>query len=138
MPPGWRRYARWHGRQRDKTMRRASAAGPINVNEPETLLTQEFGVPGHAIGTIDINRAYMHFDVTPAFSKAIRTELEEFTINGRKVRVDEASPRKEGGGGFGGGERRGGGGGGDRFGGKKPAGKWDSGGSKEGGKRKRY
>lgn len=103
-----------------------------------TLLTQEFGVPGHAIGTIDINRAYMHFDVTPAFSKAIRTELEEFTINGRKVRVDEASPRKEGGGGFGGGERRGGGGGGDRFGGKKPAGKWDSGGSKEGGKRKRY
>ncbi len=97
------------------------------------LLTKEFGVPGHAIGTIDINRAYMHFDINPAFSKAVRAGLEEFTINGRRVRVDEASPKKD--------KERGGGGGGDRFGGaKKPFGKWDNagGGSKDGAKRKRY
>lgn len=64
------------------------------------LLTKEFGVPGRSIGTIDINRAYMHFDIDGAFSKTVRIGLEDFTINGRRVRVDEAAPRGDKGGGF--------------------------------------
>jgi ATP-dependent RNA helicase DeaD len=84
------------------------------------LMTREFGVPGHAIGTIDINKAYMHFDINPSFAGIVRSGLEEFSINGRRVRVDDASERKDkfsskkGGGKwekFGGNERRGGGGG---------------------------
>lgn len=89
------------------------------------LLTREFGVPGNAIGTIDINRAYMHFDINPAFSKTVRAGLEEFTINNRRVRVDEAAARGPK-------DHK------DKFGGKKPAGKWDKGGAPKEGKRKRY
>lgn len=59
------------------------------------LVTQEFKVPGTAVGTIDINRAYMHFDIDPEFVTPVRFGLEEFTINGRRVRVDEAAARKE-------------------------------------------
>jgi ATP-dependent RNA helicase DeaD len=73
------------------------------------LLTREFGVPSHAIGTIDMNRAYMHFDINPSFATLVRNGLEEFSINGRRVRIDEASDRR----------------GGDKFKGKKDGGKWE-------------
>ncbi len=59
------------------------------------LVTQEFNVPGTAVGTIDINRAYMHFDIAPDFAAAVRAGLEEFTINSRRVRVDDAADRKD-------------------------------------------
>lgn len=108
----------------------------VTKKEFLVLLTDEFGVPGRAIGTIDINRAYMHFDLETSFSKTVRAGLEDFTINGRRVRVDEAAPRSEkgGGGGFksGGGFRGGGGGGGGYKGGG------DRGGSRFDGKKKRY
>jgi ATP-dependent RNA helicase DeaD len=88
------------------------------------LLTREFGVPAHAIGIIDINRAYLHFDLNPSFARVVRQGLEEFTINGRRVRVDEASERK------------------DKFPKKKDGGgKWEKfsgGGAKKGGRRDRY
>jgi ATP-dependent RNA helicase DeaD len=59
------------------------------------LLAQDIGVPGHSIGSIDLNKAYMHFEVAPQYIREIKAGLEEFSINGRRVRVDEAAPRRE-------------------------------------------
>lgn len=95
----------------DRKKREGEASGPrsnyvrlfINIGDMDgvtkkeflRLVTQEFKVPGTAVGTIDINRAYMHFDIDPEFVTPVRFGLEEFTINGRRVRVDEAAARKE-------------------------------------------
>ena len=93
----------------------------VTKKEFLSLLTGEFKVPGSAIGTIDVNRAYMHFDIGQDFVQTVRFGLEEFTINGRRVRVDEASARSGGGGGGGDRDRKFGksGGGGDRDKGSK-------------------
>ncbi len=101
----------------------------VTKKEFLSLLTGEFKVPGSAIGTIDVNRAYMHFDIGQDFVQTVRFGLEEFTINGRRVRVDEASARSGGGGGGGDRDRKfgksSGGGGGDRDKGSKWGGKPD-------------
>ena len=110
----------------------------VTKKEFLVLLTDEFGVPGRAIGTIDINRAYMHFDLETAFSKTVRAGLEDFTINGRRVRVDEAAPRSEKSGGGGGGFKSGGGFRGGSGGGGGYKGGGDRGGSRFDGKKKRY
>jgi ATP-dependent RNA helicase DeaD len=59
------------------------------------LLSRTFGVPTQAIGHIDLNRAYMHFDLDAAYINVVRQGLSEFTINGRRIRVDDASAKKE-------------------------------------------
>jgi ATP-dependent RNA helicase DeaD len=82
------------------------------------LVVRDLGVPSHSLGVIDINRAYMHFDIAPSFARVVREGLEEFSINGRRVRVDEASARQE----------------------KKPkkgGGKWEKS-PQQGGKKKRF
>ncbi len=58
------------------------------------LLSRNFGVPSSGIGHIDMNRAYMHFDLDPAYITVVRQGLSEFTINGRRIRVDDASEQK--------------------------------------------
>jgi ATP-dependent RNA helicase DeaD len=55
------------------------------------LLSRNFGVPSSGIGHIDMNRAYMHFDLDNAYITVVRQGLSEFTINGRRIRVDDAS-----------------------------------------------
>lgn len=55
------------------------------------LLSRNFGVPSSGIGHIDMNRAYMHFDLDAAYVTVVRQGLSEFTINGRRIRVDDAS-----------------------------------------------
>ena len=59
------------------------------------VLSKNFGVPTGAIGHIDLNKAYMHFDLDAAYVTAVRRGLSEFTINGRHLRVDDASAPKE-------------------------------------------
>ena len=59
------------------------------------VLSRNFGVPTSAIGHIDLNKAYMHFDLDAAYVAAVRTGLSEFTINGRHLRIDDASAPKE-------------------------------------------
>ena len=59
------------------------------------LLSRTFGVPAQAIGHIDLNRAYMHFDLDSAYVNVVRDGLSEFTINGRRIRLDDASTKKE-------------------------------------------
>jgi ATP-dependent RNA helicase DeaD len=59
------------------------------------MLSRSFGIPNGAIGHIDINRAYMHFDLESSFVNVVKRGLSEFTINGRRIRVDEASEQKE-------------------------------------------
>ncbi|MEO6760028.1 MAG: DEAD/DEAH box helicase, partial [Saprospiraceae bacterium] len=59
------------------------------------VLSRNFGVPTGAIGHIDLNKAYMHFDLDAAYVAAVRRGLSEFTINGRHLRVDDASAPKE-------------------------------------------
>ncbi|MCB9307296.1 MAG: DEAD/DEAH box helicase [Lewinellaceae bacterium] len=59
------------------------------------LLSRTLGVPAQAIGHIDLNRAYMHFDIDEGYVDLVREGLSEFTINGRRIRLDDASERKE-------------------------------------------
>jgi ATP-dependent RNA helicase DeaD len=75
----------------------------INVGEMDgvskkdfiKLLGRSFGIPTQAIGHIDLNRAYTHFDIDGGYVNVVRQGLAEFTINGRRIRVDDASPQKE-------------------------------------------
>ncbi|MCC7244525.1 MAG: DEAD/DEAH box helicase [Saprospiraceae bacterium] len=75
----------------------------INVGEMDgvtkkdfiRMLSRSFRVPGTAIGHIDLNRAYMHFDIEESFVSMVRRGLSEFTINGRRIRVDDAAPKQE-------------------------------------------
>ncbi len=95
----------------DKRNARPDAASPngkmirlfANVGEMDgvskkdfiKLLSRTFGVPSQAIGHIDLNRAYMHFDLDAAYVNVVRDGLSEFTINGRRIRLDDASAKKE-------------------------------------------
>jgi ATP-dependent RNA helicase DeaD len=67
----------------------------VNKKDFLKLLTRSFGVPTRAVGHIDMNRAYMHFDLDGGYVNVVRKGLSEFTINGRRIRVDDASPQKE-------------------------------------------
>lgn len=60
------------------------------------LLDHGIGVPATAVGNIDLKKTHMHFDVEASYEKEIRKNLPEFTINGRAIRVDDATPRMEG------------------------------------------
>ncbi|MEQ1813016.1 MAG: DEAD/DEAH box helicase [Candidatus Nitrotoga sp.] len=57
------------------------------------LLDRSFGVPSRAIGQIDVSRTHLHFDLDAAYVTVVRQGLPEFTINGRPIRVDDASER---------------------------------------------
>ena len=59
------------------------------------LLSREFRVPKNSIGDIDIKKSYMHFDIEPSFIREVREGLEDFSINGRRVKVNDAMPRPE-------------------------------------------
>jgi ATP-dependent RNA helicase DeaD len=59
------------------------------------LLQRAFTIPPQCIGTVDLKKSYTHFDVDPAFVEAIRRGLPDFSLNGRRIRVDDASPRME-------------------------------------------
>ncbi|HRI61296.1 MAG TPA: DEAD/DEAH box helicase [Saprospiraceae bacterium] len=59
------------------------------------LLNRTFGVPTQAIGHIDLNRAYMHFDLDAAYINVVRQGLGEFNINGRRIRLDDASAKQD-------------------------------------------
>jgi ATP-dependent RNA helicase DeaD len=94
------------------------------------LLTGRMSVPVSAIGKIDIKKAFMHFDIESSHANNVKRELQALTINGRNLRVDDASNKPEGGGGFGGGGFK------KDF--KKDFKKWDGGGkSKFGGDKKK-
>lgn len=75
----------------------------VNVGEMDGVTKKDFlkllsracGVPPHAIGAIDLKKSFMHFEVDAAFEERVRRELSEFTINGRRVRVDNATQRDE-------------------------------------------
>jgi ATP-dependent RNA helicase DeaD len=65
------------------------------------LLTGRMGVPVSSIGKIDIKKAFMHFDIETLHANNVKRELQALTINGRNLRVDDASNKPEGGGGGG-------------------------------------
>jgi ATP-dependent RNA helicase DeaD len=67
----------------------------INKKDFIKFLSRSFNVPGGSIGQIDLNKAYMHFDIDDAYVNVVRQGLREFTINGRRVRVDDAAPQKD-------------------------------------------
>jgi ATP-dependent RNA helicase DeaD len=66
----------------------------VNKKDFIKLLSRSFGVPPQAIGHIDLNRAYMHFDLDGAYVNVVRQGLSEFNINGRRIRLDDASAPK--------------------------------------------
>lgn len=59
------------------------------------LLDRSFGVPSRAIGQIDLSRTHLHFDLDAAFVTVVRQGLPQFTLNGRAIRVDEATPQRD-------------------------------------------
>jgi ATP-dependent RNA helicase DeaD len=67
----------------------------VNKKDFIELLTGEFRVPKPAIGDIDIQKSFMHFDIEPAFTREVRRGLEEFNINGRRVKVSDAMARPD-------------------------------------------
>ncbi len=66
------------------------------------VMTKNMGVPGSAIGQIDIKKAFMHFDVANEFAVLVKNELQMMSLHGRKVRVDNADRGGFAGGGGGG------------------------------------
>ena len=58
------------------------------------LLTRTVGVPNRAIGQIEFSRSFLHFDLEASFVETVRTQLPEFSINNRRLRVDDAAPRQ--------------------------------------------
>jgi ATP-dependent RNA helicase DeaD len=67
----------------------------VNKKDFLKLLGRALNIPSQAVGTIDLKKSYMHFDVDAAYADAVRRNLSEFTINNRRLRVDDASPRAE-------------------------------------------
>lgn len=67
----------------------------VNKKDFLSLLIGEFRVPKQAIGEIALNKSYMHFDIEPAYARDVRRGLEEFNINGRRVKVSDAEARQE-------------------------------------------
>ncbi|MFN4255699.1 MAG: DEAD/DEAH box helicase [Saprospiraceae bacterium] len=59
------------------------------------LMTKRFGVPGSALGRIDIKRSFTHFDIEQSFAQQVARELGELTFNGRPLRVNEADDKPE-------------------------------------------
>ncbi|MDO8368850.1 MAG: DEAD/DEAH box helicase [Saprospiraceae bacterium] len=68
----------------------------VNKKDFLILLDRSFGVPSRAIGQIDVSRTHLHFDLDAAYVNVVRQGLPEFTINGRPIRVDDASERERG------------------------------------------
>lgn len=69
----------------------------ISRKEFKRMLTDDINIPAKAIGDIDLNKAYLHFDIEQAYANEVKSALEAMKFNGRRVRVDEANARKEGG-----------------------------------------
>jgi ATP-dependent RNA helicase DeaD len=65
----------------------------VNKKEFLKLLEQGLGIPTNAVGEIDLKKTHMHFDVDAQYEATVRSGLPEFTINGRAIRVDDATPR---------------------------------------------
>lgn len=56
------------------------------------LLDKELGIPSRAVGQIDINKTCLHVEVEAGYIPVLKEGLEEFSVNGRTVRVDDATP----------------------------------------------
>ena len=67
----------------------------IDKREFMKILTDNLNVPMTAVGYVDIKKSYMHFDIDPQFADAVKNGLKRMNVNGRTVRVDDASDRKE-------------------------------------------
>lgn len=61
------------------------------------LITTEVGIPASALGDIHIQRTFMHFEIDPKFVAQVKKEMAQLNVNGRQVRVDDATPRTGGG-----------------------------------------
>lgn len=77
----------------------------IDKSEFLRMLTKEFRIPGSAIGRIDIKKSYMHFDIEPQFANVLRDEMRGSSMNGRKIRIDDATESSRDGKGGGGGSK---------------------------------
>ena len=63
------------------------------------MLSNNFNIPGTAVGRIDISKSYMHFDVTSQYTDILKREMHNSTYDGRPIRLDSASERNGDGGG---------------------------------------
>jgi hypothetical protein len=81
--------------------------------------SEDFGVPGGAIGRIDIKKSFLHFDIDQNYVEKLKKSFNGAAMGGRKLRLDEVDKPTGSGGSFGGfsggGGNRSGGGGGNRF-----------------------
>jgi ATP-dependent RNA helicase DeaD len=110
----------------------------VTKREFIALISQDFRIPGAALGQIDIKQSYLHFDIDMQYAEQVKTEFRGMVVNDRKVRIDDAAARDGGGGGGSRGGSRFGGGGGSGFGSGSRGGRSDSkfsGGGRSGGGR---
>ncbi len=88
----------------------------VNIGEMDGVTPRDFlrvmsrkiGIEAENIGQIEVKKSFMHFDVDHAFFEQAKTGLQQLDVNGRKVRVDDAtSSSRDTYGGTGGGSRHG-------------------------------
>ena len=59
------------------------------------FMTRALNIPASAIGTITLKKSFLHFDLDAAFADRARRELPSFTINNRRLRLDDATPKQD-------------------------------------------
>ncbi|MBP7272306.1 MAG: DEAD/DEAH box helicase [Saprospiraceae bacterium] len=57
-------------------------------------LLGDLRIPSRSIGDIDIQKAFMHFDIDPKYFGILQAEMNGAKINGRRVRIDDATERR--------------------------------------------
>jgi ATP-dependent RNA helicase DeaD len=75
----------------------------INVGELDgmdkrefmNLITRQFDIPETSIGPVDINKAYTHFDLHRNMFDKLKDNSKDAQLNGREIRIDDATPRKK-------------------------------------------
>ncbi len=67
----------------------------VHKREFLQILTEQLQVPAQTVGQIDIKKSFMHFDIDGSVAEMVKAGLQTLKINGRVLRVDDATPGRE-------------------------------------------
>jgi ATP-dependent RNA helicase DeaD len=59
------------------------------------VLSQKLNVPSASVGAIDVKKSYTHFDIDNQYVEMVKNGLRQMSVNGRNIRVDDASERRD-------------------------------------------
>lgn len=61
------------------------------------MIAETAGIPKNSVGRVDFKNSYSFFEIKNADSSKIKDAFEGYEINGRRLRVDESSDRRDSG-----------------------------------------